>query len=354
MSWAPVREHSVATYRITTNLPTGLRPGGPALVAESGTLTSMSISLRRVLTGLAASGGALVGGLVLANRALLLDDLPPTLPGAMHDWIWRGWRVRYTVMGDGPPVVLVHGVHAAASSFEMRNVFEPLSQRHTVYAIDLLGFGKSERPAARYTGHLFADLLVAFLDEVVRQPAILVGSSLSAAFAVAAARVRPELVGGLVLLSPTGVTNTGPLTRAFGRLLSVPLIGTAAFNLLVSRASIGSYLRRAYADTSLVDEPLIGQQWATSHQPNARLAPAAFVSGRLDLPFTGSLGSRTAPILAIRGSVPGVGAQASDAELRALSDDVTVETIAGAGQLPHDEAADRVVDILESWLARPA
>jgi pimeloyl-ACP methyl ester carboxylesterase len=314
----------------------------------------MTISLRRAISALVATGAALAGGLALVNRALLLDDLPPTLPGAMHDWTWRGWRVRYTEMGDGPPVVLVHGVHAAASSFEMRHIFEPLSRQHQVYAVDLLGFGKSERPAAPYSGQLFADLLAAFLDEVVQRPATLVGSSLSAGFAVAAARARPERVGGLVLLSPTGVTDVGPLARAFGRLVSVPLIGTAAFNLLVSRASIGSYLRRAYADPSLVDEPLIGQHWATSHQPNARLAPAAFVSGRLDLPFTRSFGSRTAPILAIRGSVPGLGAQASDPELRALSDDVRIETIAGAGQLPHDEAADRVVDAIESWLARPA
>src|SRR6476619_2327320 len=96
---------------------------------------------------LIGGGTALAGGIALANRALLLDDLPPTLPGAMHDWRWRDWRVRFTTMGEGPPIVLAHGIHAAASSFEMRGIFEPLSQHHRVYAVDLLGFGKSERPA---------------------------------------------------------------------------------------------------------------------------------------------------------------------------------------------------------------
>ena len=114
--------------------------------------------------------------MALANRALLLDDLPPTLPGSMHDWTWRGWRVRSTTLGDGPPIVLVHGAHAAASSFEMRGIFEPLSQRHTVYAIDLLGFGKSERPKAPYSGRLYAELLTAFLGEVVGRSAVVVGS----------------------------------------------------------------------------------------------------------------------------------------------------------------------------------
>ena len=153
-----------------------------------------------------AGGAALVGGLSLVNRLLLLDDLPPTLPGAMDDWSWRGWRVRSTTLGGGPPIVLVHGVHAAASSFEMGGIFEPLSQRHAVYAVDLLGFGKSERPRAPYSGQLYADLIADFIAEVVGGPAVVVGSSLSAAYAVEVARARPELVDRLVLISPTGAT----------------------------------------------------------------------------------------------------------------------------------------------------
>jgi pimeloyl-ACP methyl ester carboxylesterase len=305
--------------------------------------------------GLIVGGGAaLVGGLALANRALLLDDLPPTLPGAMLDWSWRGWRVRYTTLGAGSPIVLVHAIHAAASSFEMRNIFEPLSQQHTVYAVDQLGFGKSERPTVPYSAPLYVDLLTDFLAEVVGQPATLVGSSLGAAYAVAVARARPDLVERLVLISPTGTTLSTVVRRAFGRLLAAPLVGTAAFNVLASRASIQSFLRRAYADPSLVDDPLVDQHWATAHQPNARLAPTAFVSGQLDLPLTQTDKPIDAPILVVRGSVPGRGAPASDADLRNLGPNVTTETLEGAGQVPQDEAADRVLATLESWLQRPA
>lgn len=300
-------------------------------------------------TALIGAGLALAGGAALANRALLLDDLPPTLPGTMIDWTWRGWRVRYTTLGEGPPVVLVHGVHAAASPFEMRGIFEPLSQQSTVYAVELLGFGKSERPHAEYTGQFYADLVTDFLAEVVARPATLVGSSLGAAYVVAAARARPDLTERLVLLSPTGVTSTGTLGRAFGTLLALPLVGTASFNVLASHASIQSYLRRVYADPSLVDDPLVGQHWATAHQPDARLAPAAFVAGRLDLPLVAASTSLAAPILVVRGSVSGVGAQATDAELRQLGPSVTVETLAGVGQLPHDEAPDRVLELITRW-----
>lgn len=304
------------------------------------------------LTGVVGLGvAALAGGLALLNRALLLRDLPPTLPGAMHDWRWRGWRVRYTTLGNGPPLVLVHGIHAAASSFEMRNVFEPLSQRYTVYAVDLLGFGKSERPNVGYSAELYADLLRDFLAEVATRaptrPAVLVASSLSAAFAVAAARSRPDLVERLVLLSPSDVTGLGPVGRSLGRLLALPVVGTALFNALVSRGSIERFMTRAYADPWQADHVLVGQQWATAHQPNARLAPAAFVAGRLDRPFWTVPLPLTMPVLVIRGATPGIGPQTPDAALHGLSPALTIETIAGAGQLPHDEAWETVVDLID-------
>ena len=308
----------------------------------------MNRRLKQTGAGLAATFGV-IGGLALGNRWLVLDDLPPTLPGAMHDWTWRGYRVRYTTLGSGPPVVLVHGIHAAASSFEMRQVFEPLSHDHTVYALDWLGFGKSERPSVRYDGQLYLELLADFLREIVQAPCTLVASSLSSAQAVAVARAAPDSVERLVLLSPTFQTRTEPGGWILGKLLALPVIGEAAFNVLVSHASIQSFMRRAYADESRVDDALVGQLWATAHQPNARLAPTAFVAGALDLSATEPGVPIAAPILVLRGSVPGIGEAASDGEVRALGPNVTVETLPGVGQLPHDEAADRVLEILRRW-----
>lgn len=311
-------------------------------------------------SGLVRTAGWVVGGLAigagalgLANRALLLDDLPPTLPGSMRDWQWRGWRVRYTTLGSGPPLVLIHGLHAAASSYEMRGIFEPLSQQHTVYALDFLGFGKSERPNVSYSGDLYRDLLGDFLREVIGTPAVLVASSLSSGYAVAVARSQPGLIARLVLLSPTGSTDTGPAGRLVGGLFGMPLVGTAAFNLLVSRVSIRRYLTRVYADPGQVDEPLVEQSWATSHQLSARLAPAAFVAGRLDLPLlTDPAPVVAVPILVIRGAVPGLGDGPSEVELSHLGQDVTIRTFEGVGQLPHDEAPDRTVETVQTWLAR--
>jgi hypothetical protein len=148
---------------------------------------------------------------------------------------------------------------------------------------------------------------------------------LSAAYAVETVRRDPERVRQLTLLSPTFETSSGAGGRLFGRLLRLPVLGTGLFNLLVSHASIQSFLRKAYGDMTRVDESLIGQNWATAHQPNARLAPAAFVAGQLDLPAARDGGPLGLPVLVIRGTAPGIGTQASEEELRAIATDLTID-----------------------------
>ena len=185
-------------------------------------------------------GAALVGGLALANRALLLDDLPPTLPGSMHDWQWRGWRVRYTTMGAGrrwcwctASTRRPRRSRCAASSSRSASITPSTpwtcsasaspSARRAVQRRALprsaLGLpGRGRRRAGR-AGRIVAER----------------------GYAVAVARSQPGLVERLVLLSPTGTTTRA---RSGGRRAAsgLPLIGTAAFNVLVSRASIQRYL----------------------------------------------------------------------------------------------------------------
>ncbi len=312
---------------------------------------------RRTILGALAAKAVAVGAVALVNRSLRLDDLPPTLPGRMHDWTWRHGRVRYTTLGDGPPLVLVHGVHAAASSFEMREIFEPLAQRFTVYAVDLLGFGKSERPAIHYTDELYAELVGDFLREVVGEPARVVASSLSAAYAIEAAIQRPELVDRLVLICPTGeagVARSGLLSGALYWLVRSPIWGEALFNALVSRRSIRYFLERmVYADPAAIGDARVEQHRATGHQPNARYAPAAFIAGRLSIPLRPRIGRVAKPIMLVWGSEARRPPPSEAAALRAENPAVDVRIVEGAGLLPHDEQPKRFLEAIVPFLEVP-
>jgi pimeloyl-ACP methyl ester carboxylesterase len=227
--------------------------------------------------------------------------LPEALPGRrrVFDAPTTGRLAYYEDPGSGPgtsapPLVLLHSVNAAASSYEMRPLFERYRGRRRVYALDLPGFGFSERSRRRYTPDLYAAAIVEFLEGVVNpaQGADLVALSVSAEFAALVALRRPELVRRLVLIAPTGFeTNARGVRRArelgrSGRIrqaLTVPGLAQPLFDLVVSRLSIRHFLTRQFERDAPSTE-LLHYAWATAHQPGARHAGLAFLSGELFTP----------------------------------------------------------------------
>ena len=243
----------------------------------------------KLRTALLAVGG-ISGGLALYNRWSERGggQLQNRLGGEVRYYRWRGGDLAYSVAGEGEPLLLVHGVYAGASSFEFRKNFEELSKSFRVYALDLLGCGKSERPSRRYEPEDVALQVEDFVREEIGDPVHLVASSLSAALIVPAVVRSPRLFQKLVLICPTGY---GTLDRPSGRLGDViyglfltPVLGNTLYYAIVSARGIRYYLgSMAYHDADLVTEELVDDYYRTSHQPGARYFPAAFVSGKLNL-----------------------------------------------------------------------
>jgi len=154
----------------------------------------------------AVVGGAALGAAALYNavssRDLTDDDV---LGGEQDEFRWRGHRIAFTRHGEGKPVLLLHGIYPGASSFEWRHVVPALAERHRVIAVDLLGFGRSDRPAARYTPGLYQALLGDLVARIVGEPCAVVASGLTAAQLVALAGRDPRHIASIALVAPTGV-----------------------------------------------------------------------------------------------------------------------------------------------------
>ncbi len=298
---------------------------------------------RRVLGAL----GLVVGGLAAANRRLEKVGEPARLGGEEGRYGWREGELAYTVAGEAgaPPVLLVHGIYAGASSFEFRRNFSALSRDFRVYALDLLGCGASEKPKRAYGPDDVAAQVEDFARDVIGGRAHLVASSLSAALVVPAAVRSPRLFRKLVLICPTGF---GSLDRPSGRLGDViyglfrtPILGDGLYNGIVSRAGIRYYLERfAYHDRELVTQDLVGAYYGTGHQPGAKHLAAAFVSGKLNFGLKGLWSRVPQKVLVTWGqeaqTIPLRQAESFTkgnprAELRVFWD---------AALLPHDERAE--------------
>src|SRR5829696_933330 len=96
--------------------------------------------------------GGIGAGLALYNRRLERSGgRPPNrLGGEVRSYRWRGGDLAYAVAGEGEPLLLLHGVYAGASYYELRKNFEELSQDFRVYALDLLGGGMWEGGTVHY------------------------------------------------------------------------------------------------------------------------------------------------------------------------------------------------------------
>ena len=304
------------------------------------------------------SGGALLGAAAAYNAFARkgVDKLTNLIGGEEGGFDWRGRRISFTKRGNGPPILLVHGIHAAAWSYEWHDNVDYLARTNTVYTVDLLGFGRSDRPAVRYSARLYISLISDFVDRVVGDPCVLVATSLSGAYAIVLGARDPQRFPAVALVSPTGLVRlnrTSGIAGEAGQLaVYAPIVGTAMFNALVSRRSIRSYLEKTYADDSIVTDELVEIYYWTSHQRGARHAPAAFISGHLNIDVRQALRRLSQPALLIWGEEGTTPPVEESRSFRAIKPDIEMAVLSPAGDLPHDEQPDDFNVILSTWLNR--
>jgi len=302
------------------------------------------MKLRNVLV----AGAGAAGAVAAVNRSLRREEIDPPLGREQETYRWRGFDVSYTEAGDpeDPDLVLLHGVNAAASSHEFRYVIDDLAENYHVLAPDLPGFGGSDRPPLVYSGSLYATFVGEFLADTAVDPTV-VASSLTGAYAAVAARDEGLRLRELVLICPTAETIPG--RRVWLRtLFRSPVAGEALFNLLASKPSIRYFLvDHGFADPAKITDEWVEYDWATTHLPGARFAPASFVSGFLDLDV--DLGSVLVDL-----DVPITVAWGREAELPPLDDgrelaervDARLVVFDDADLLPHAEYPEEFADML--------
>jgi pimeloyl-ACP methyl ester carboxylesterase len=217
----------------------------------------------------------------------------PTLAPALAAERFSFGGLSCYVAGSGPPLLLVHSVNAAASAAEVRPVFEHYRSRRTVFALDLPGYGFSDRSDRVYSPRLMTDAIHALASRIHArcgpQPIDALAASLGCEFLARAAVEQPSWYAKLALVSATGLTGTRPRRGAPGstravpglyRALSSPLWSEALFRGLTRPGVIRYFLQRTWGGKS-IDEVLWAYDVETTRVPGARFAPLYFLSGGL-------------------------------------------------------------------------
>ena len=147
---------------------------------------------------------------------------------------WRHGKIFYTVSGRGTPVVVVHGLKPGDSGTKMVPTADSLALEHTVYNIDLLGFGQSEKPWITYTNYIYVLLLRDFITEVVGEKADVLAYEGSGLFTLQAKNVCPEQIGKVTLVDPCkreSIICPKHSALRIKSFIELPLYGTFLYNL---------------------------------------------------------------------------------------------------------------------------
>lgn len=271
-----------------------------------------------------------------------------------------------------PPLLLVHGF--GASTDHWRKNISGLCEDFHVFAIDLLGFGRSAKPNLEYSGDLWRDQLHDFISEVIGQPAVLAGNSLGGYTCLCVAAQRPDAAAGVVLLN-----SAGPFSQDQPNDESEPIqsevqppkqpdlwqkfLGESAkwfFGQPWARFLLFQYVRqpwvirqtleKVYLDKSAITDQLVEEISRPACDPGAAEVFASVFSTPQGEKVDVLLKQLTCPLLLLWGEAdPWMNARERSPKFRQYCPQLQ-EYFLRAGHCPHDEVPEQVNDLLRDWV----
>jgi pimeloyl-ACP methyl ester carboxylesterase len=175
----------------------------------------------------------------------------------------NGHTIHYTKQGKGKPLILAHGF--AGSTYTWRELIPLLSDRYTVYAYDVLGFGLSDKPSdGNYDMKSHGDSLIGFMDALTIPSATLIGHSMGGVIIGYAALAGPSRVDKLVMIEPGFYTDKTP---AFLKYMFFPLNRIMA-RQFYTRSMTQRFLLASFYNKSKVTEEVVDAYMIPTRTPN--------------------------------------------------------------------------------------
>ncbi|MBE9215103.1 alpha/beta fold hydrolase [Plectonema cf. radiosum LEGE 06105] len=303
-----------------------------------------------------------------------VSTIPSTTPIPGKYWQWRGHDVYYVKAGENsqrPPLLLVHGF--GASTDHWRKNIAQLHDDFEVYAIDLLGFGRSEKPKLQYSGDLWCNQLHEFITQVIGRKAVLAGNSLGGYASLCVAAQHPDSAAGLVLVNSAGPFSQDqptvepealqseiepPLNEKLQKLLGdfaklifkQPFAQFILFQYIRQPWVIRQTLEKVYLDKSAITEQLIEEIRRPSGDKGAFDVFCSVFSTPQGEKVDVLLQQLTCPLLLLWGEAdPWMNAKERSQKFRQYYPQLT-EYYLQAGHCPHDEVPQQLNSLLRDWV----
>lgn len=197
----------------------------------------------KLLTLLILSAGAATTT-ALINKAIKISATSKNVLSHPESrcYKWRLGNIHYTKVGAGKPLLLIHDLTPSSSGYEWTSLINHLSDNYTVYTIDLLGCGRSEKPNITYTNYLYVQLISDFIKSEIGHRTDVITSGASAALVTMACGNSPELFDRLMFINPDSILScsqvSGKHAKLYKFLLDLPIAGTLLYHIATSRKAL--------------------------------------------------------------------------------------------------------------------
>ncbi len=284
--------------------------------------------------------------LLLGVTAALADsdsdsDSDSDMAGRKQVKLDTGVKLRYVAAGptDGPPIIFLHGITDSSHSWSSTTPF--LADDYRTYALDQRGHGDSEKPIYGYSMAQFAEDVVAFMDKLDIEQAVIVGHSMGSFIAHQVASVYPQRVSHLVLIgsAPTSVRNE-VITFLWDEIIGLP-----DFQDPVDP----DFIRDLQTGPNPVDPVFFEKVLEESAKLPARVWKAAF-RGLLTDDHVDFLDDVTAPVLIIWGTLDPIFTLADQQALQAALPGSVFISYDGAGHNTQWEQPQRVAEDIRDFI----
>lgn len=207
--------------------------------------------INKFIAGLSIIAGA-AAGTALLNKYVKMTAIARNLLSDTHPrcFKWRLGDIHYTKTGTGKPLLLIHDLTHTSSGAEWEPLIPMLKDQYTIYAIDLLGCGRSEKPNLTYTNFLYVQLISDFIKSEIGRRTNVIATGASASLVTMACAYKPELFEKMMLINPESFNSCaqipGKRAKAYKLLLDTPILGTMLYHIASGRETIDRIFKEHY------------------------------------------------------------------------------------------------------------
>lgn len=201
----------------------------------------------KLLTLLVLSAGATVATAAI-NKFIKITATSKNLLAEPQSlcYKWRLGNIHYTKTGSGKPLLLIHDLNASSSGYEWSQMISRLQENYTVYTIDLLGCGRSEKINMTYTNYLYVQLITDFIKSEIGHRVSVIATGQSASIPVMACANNPELFDQLMFINPLSLLDfsqlPGKMAKMYKFIVDIPVLGTLLYHIASSKQALSQEL----------------------------------------------------------------------------------------------------------------